>query len=385
MEYLSSSMCCTIFPCHTGVSLSDRHGSEPSRGLGSERGLLCAGGPVFLALTPGELQKAPTIFAYTLNQLRPTRFQERATILQTGVLPLLLSCFSLLPLLLPINFSYNEVSHQRHPERGQRSSRGHPRAVLLRSRLQGSRGGEWDVYSRLQTTHSVLPHYRCCVSSSRISGSLGSTTALTARSTTPRRWKSALLPSEPSCSSRARSTRLTPLNSDSPAGSLPYIKLGDKLLTQSYPILRYFSRQLGGSYEGKTSEEKYFVDVSLPLLLVAEPSSTLSLIPQPRQVICDQALDWRTRLIVGAFDVSKDGLNPSTNAPAFDNHKDYLMPSELSALASTGFADGRAYRVRPRYREAPRRLALLPKRSLRPRRRNHLLVLPSSPAAPPPR
>lgn len=47
----------------------------------------------------------------------------------------------------------------------------------------------------------------------------------------------------------------------SPAGSLPYIELNGKLLTQSYPTLRYFARQLG-KYDGKTSEEQYFADVS---------------------------------------------------------------------------------------------------------------------------
>lgn len=52
--------------------------------------------------------------------------------------------------------------------------------------------------------------------------------------------------------------------SRSPAGSLPYIKLDGRVLTQTYPTLRYFARKLG-KYDGKTSEEQYFADVSVSL------------------------------------------------------------------------------------------------------------------------
>jgi hypothetical protein len=47
-------------------------------------------------------------------------------------------------------------------------------------------------------------------------------------------------------------------------------------------------------------------------------------------VICDQALDWRTRFVDGAFATTKEGLNPAADPSAFDHHKDYLMPSELN-------------------------------------------------------
>lgn len=62
-------------------------------------------------------------------------------------------------------------------------------------------------------------------------------------------------------SSSRNDSELTFLSLRSPTGSLPYIELNEKLLTQSYPVLRYLARELG-KYDGKTSEEKYFADVS---------------------------------------------------------------------------------------------------------------------------
>lgn len=44
-----------------------------------------------------------------------------------------------------------------------------------------------------------------------------------------------------------------------PAKTLPIIELNGKILTQSYAILRHFSRLLG-KYDGETEESKYFVD-----------------------------------------------------------------------------------------------------------------------------
>ena len=44
-----------------------------------------------------------------------------------------------------------------------------------------------------------------------------------------------------------------------PLGTIPVLELNGRILTQSYAILRHFSRQLG-AYDGKTEEEKYWVD-----------------------------------------------------------------------------------------------------------------------------
>jgi glutathione S-transferase len=45
-----------------------------------------------------------------------------------------------------------------------------------------------------------------------------------------------------------------------PTGNIPILEMPDgQILTQSYPILRHFSRILG-LYDGKTEGEKYFVD-----------------------------------------------------------------------------------------------------------------------------
>lgn len=51
-----------------------------------------------------------------------------------------------------------------------------------------------------------------------------------------------------------------------PVGSVPYVMLADKTLTQSYPILRLWARQMG-KYDGTTDAEKYFVDVCNDLAL----------------------------------------------------------------------------------------------------------------------
>ncbi|KAI9893428.1 MAG: hypothetical protein M1814_006725 [Vezdaea aestivalis] len=58
-----------------------------------------------------------------------------------------------------------------------------------------------------------------------------------------------------------------------PVGKIPIVELNGQILTQSYPILRRFARQLG-EYDGTTEEEKYWVDV-----------------------MCDIAIDWRTEYV----------------------------------------------------------------------------------------
>ncbi|KAL9087150.1 MAG: hypothetical protein Q9165_006801 [Trypethelium subeluteriae] len=62
---------------------------------------------------------------------------------------------------------------------------------------------------------------------------------------------------------RLKREKLTALN---PLGTLPLVLLNDKILTQSYAILRHFARQLG-AYEGGTEEEKYWTDVVCDIVI----------------------------------------------------------------------------------------------------------------------
>jgi glutathione S-transferase len=59
----------------------------------------------------------------------------------------------------------------------------------------------------------------------------------------------------------------TTIKSLNPMATLPVVELNGKVLTGSYPMLRRFSRLLGGMYDGETEEEKYFVDVICDLVV----------------------------------------------------------------------------------------------------------------------
>ena len=59
----------------------------------------------------------------------------------------------------------------------------------------------------------------------------------------------------------AKKTILGKLN---PASTLPILELNGKVLTQSYALLRHFSRILN-QYDGKTEDEKYWVDAMCDL------------------------------------------------------------------------------------------------------------------------
>ena len=91
----------------------------------------------------------------------------------------------------------------------------------------------------------------------------------------------------------------------SPVGSVPYVELGGKMLTQSYPMLRLFARQLK-AYDGTTDESKYFVDV-----------------------INDLSLDWRTLFVTTAFVNNKNGLSGNPDSAPFTFHKEFNLPSSL--------------------------------------------------------
>lgn len=62
-----------------------------------------------------------------------------------------------------------------------------------------------------------------------------------------------------------------------PLHKIPIIELGDKTLTQSYSILRYFSRLLK-SYDGTDDYSRYFVDK-----------------------VTDVVIDWRTQFVAAYF------------------------------------------------------------------------------------
>ncbi|KAF2706543.1 glutathione S-transferase [Pleomassaria siparia CBS 279.74] len=71
-----------------------------------------------------------------------------------------------------------------------------------------------------------------------------------------------------------------------PTATIPVVELNGKILTQSYAILRHFSRLLG-AYDGKNEEEKYWADL-----------------------ICDIVIDWRTLFIQAFFSNNKDTTYP---------------------------------------------------------------------------
>ncbi|KAK4704129.1 hypothetical protein P7C70_g2087, partial [Phenoliferia sp. Uapishka_3] len=93
-----------------------------------------------------------------------------------------------------------------------------------------------------------------------------------------------------------------------PVGSLPYLDLEGRILTQSYPTMRYLSAKLG-KYDGKTLDEKYFVDQ-----------------------VCDLCLDWRTRFVDTAFVTDANGLNQNEDGSPFQKHKEFSMPKYVKGV-----------------------------------------------------
>jgi glutathione S-transferase len=61
-----------------------------------------------------------------------------------------------------------------------------------------------------------------------------------------------------------------------PTTTIPIIEMPNgKILTQSYAILRHWSRQLG-AYDGKTEDEKYFVDLINDIVIDCNISPLIS-------------------------------------------------------------------------------------------------------------
>ena len=67
-----------------------------------------------------------------------------------------------------------------------------------------------------------------------------------------------------------------------PLGTIPVIELNGQILTQSYPILRHFSRILENKYDGDTEEEMFFVDR-----------------------LCDITIDWRSKFVDAYFSANQ--------------------------------------------------------------------------------
>lgn len=59
-----------------------------------------------------------------------------------------------------------------------------------------------------------------------------------------------------------------------PTTNIPFIELNGKMLTQTYAIMRHWGRQLG-AYDGKTEDEKYFVDMITDIVIDCELSYPL--------------------------------------------------------------------------------------------------------------
>lgn len=71
-----------------------------------------------------------------------------------------------------------------------------------------------------------------------------------------------------------------------PTATIPIVEINGKILTQSYPMLRHFARQLN-AYDGSNDDEKFWVDQ-----------------------ICDITGDWRTLFIQAALGPNKDTEYP---------------------------------------------------------------------------
>ncbi|KAF2094659.1 glutathione S-transferase-like protein [Rhizodiscina lignyota] len=67
-----------------------------------------------------------------------------------------------------------------------------------------------------------------------------------------------------------------------PTATMPVVELNGRVLTQSYPMLRHFARQLN-AYDGATDDERYWADL-----------------------VCDIASDWRTLFVQAFFSKEKD-------------------------------------------------------------------------------
>ena len=61
-----------------------------------------------------------------------------------------------------------------------------------------------------------------------------------------------------------KETKIAEMN---PSATIPVIELNGRILTQSYAILRHFSRMLGNAYDGKTEDELYFTDLICDMVI----------------------------------------------------------------------------------------------------------------------
>lgn len=96
-----------------------------------------------------------------------------------------------------------------------------------------------------------------------------------------------------------------------PTGNLPVVELNGEVITQSYPILRHFSRVLDNAYDGDSEAEMFWVDR-----------------------ICDVVIDWRTRFVERYFSANQK--------EDYARHCEQSRPRYLQALerhlSENGFA-----------------------------------------------
>lgn len=102
----------------------------------------------------------------------------------------------------------------------------------------------------------------------------------------------------------------TDVSKYNPTRSLPAVEVDGQLLTQSIPILRLWSAKLG-KYDGKTLEERYFVDL-----------------------ISDITADWRTNFVDSLFTTTPEGVVSNSNKEAFETHKSFFISKFVNGIES---------------------------------------------------
>lgn len=96
-----------------------------------------------------------------------------------------------------------------------------------------------------------------------------------------------------------------------PTGSLPVVELdGGEAMTQSYPILRHFSRVLGNVYDGGDGGDDEEAEAEAKTFWVDR--------------ICDVVIDWRTRFVDSYFSTNR--------TDDYTRHCEHTRPRYMKAL-----------------------------------------------------
>jgi glutathione S-transferase len=86
-----------------------------------------------------------------------------------------------------------------------------------------------------------------------------------------------------------------------PTGNVPVVELNGEIMTQSYAILRHFSRVLGNQYDCDTEEEMFWVDR-----------------------MCDITIDWRRKFVDAYFSEKRK--------EEYESHCQMNRPKYMQAL-----------------------------------------------------